>query len=132
MMVPSRLGDGYLQLIEGVSHFVLLAERIRTGLPTSQLELELQAEVDKWVLLDQPLRLEPHRLSRLHARLYSGATYLHSEDSVEGQRYRLATAMAARFTRHLGQLSSRGRRDEQLRRFYQCGLSDKLTMARAA
>ncbi|HVR20716.1 MAG TPA: hypothetical protein VMS65_13495, partial [Polyangiaceae bacterium] len=43
--------DVWLQLLEGVSHFVYLAERVRTGLPTTQLELELQAEIDKFVLL---------------------------------------------------------------------------------
>jgi hypothetical protein len=131
-MVPSRLGDRYLQLIEGVSHFVLLAERIRTGLPTSQLELELQAEVDKLVLVDGALRLKRDRLARLHSRLYGGATYLHSADTVEGERYRLATASAARFTRRLGLLPGRSQRDSLLRRFYQSGLRDKLAMAHAA
>ena len=42
--------DDLCQVVEGVSHFVFLAERTRRDLPLTQLELELQAEVDKYVL----------------------------------------------------------------------------------
>ena len=54
LVVPSRAAndhDGWLQLAEGVSHFVYVANRARQELPSTQLELELQAEVDKFVLL---------------------------------------------------------------------------------
>jgi len=47
----SGAGDAYVQLLEGVSHFVYVAERARIDLPATALELELQAEVDKFVLL---------------------------------------------------------------------------------
>src|SRR5262249_42528562 len=43
--------DAVCQLIEGVSHFVYVADRARRGLPATHLELELQAEIDKYVLL---------------------------------------------------------------------------------
>ena len=43
--------DSVCQLIEGVSHFVYVADRARRNLPATQLELELQAEIDKYVLL---------------------------------------------------------------------------------
>ena len=39
--------DPLCQIIEGVSHFVYLAERARVDREATQLELELQAEVDK-------------------------------------------------------------------------------------
>jgi hypothetical protein len=44
------LSDLWLQVAEGVSHFIYLVERARVHLPVTQLELELQAEVDKIVL----------------------------------------------------------------------------------
>ena len=39
--------DAYVQLIEGVSHFVYSTWRISCGQPVSLLELETQAEVDR-------------------------------------------------------------------------------------
>lgn len=43
--------DTLCQIIEGVSHFVYVVERARMGRAATQLELEVQAEVDKWVVL---------------------------------------------------------------------------------
>ncbi|MFH0899164.1 MAG: hypothetical protein V2A73_00905, partial [Pseudomonadota bacterium] len=49
----SQLDDRNLQdfllIVEGVSHFVYLAWRARHARPVSVLEMELQAEVDKYV-----------------------------------------------------------------------------------
>src|SRR6478752_5443608 len=62
--------DTWLQLLEGVSHFVYVVERVRTGLPTTQLELELQAEVDKFVLLSLEPGFDRETAHRLHERLF--------------------------------------------------------------
>ena len=43
-------------LIEGVSHFVYLMSRVNEEKHVTQLELELQAEVDKFVLLTRHLK----------------------------------------------------------------------------
>ena len=60
--------DEHLQMIEGVSHFVHLSERARTDLPTTQLELELQAEVDKFYREHHPAVLrEATRLAKSRA-----------------------------------------------------------------
>lgn len=131
-LVPSRLSDRYLQVVEGVSHFVLLAECIRMGRSTTQLELELQAEVDKLVLIQQCLRNQPpHESAALHGKLYGSVSFLHAPDTEQGERYRLANRVAAKFTKHLFQRSP-GRRRELLRRFYRAALSDKLHMSQAA
>jgi len=126
--------DAFLQLLEGVSHFVFLAERVRVGLPTTQLELELQAEVDKFVLLG----LEPDDdgdgdidVRRMHRRLFEGATYLHPAGTVEGERYRLANDLAARLAARLidrEAVEVRG----ILRRFYRAGQAEKIGLVRAA
>lgn len=131
-LVPSMLSDAYLQVVEGVSHFVLVAERIRLGRPTSQLELELQAEVDKLVLIQHCLQTLPlHRSQHLHHKLYGQVRFLHPAGSELGDRYRLANRLAARFTRRLGHLSTANQR-ALLRRFYRMNLSEKIRVAEAA
>ena len=129
-LVPSRLSDSYLQVVEGVSHFVFLCERIRTGLLTSHLELELQAEVDKLVLIRGATG--PSRgAGNLHSQLYERVRFLHAEDSETGSRYRMANDVAARFTKRLEALPP-GSRRRHLLTFYRASLSDKLHLARAA
>ncbi len=134
--------DVLCQVIEGVSHFVYLAERTRRNLPTTHLELELQAEVDKFVIVAESVEtkrpdgaLAPHASSALRERLFGGVTFLHPEGSEPGERYRLANRLAARFVRTLdGQL---GRKAEEraartLRRFFDSGQREKIEMALAA
>ncbi len=122
--------DGHAQLVEGVSHFLYLAERARTELPATRLELELQAEVDKFVVLAAVMAAQERR--HLHRTLFEQVRYLHDATTERGERYRLANGLAARLvarvaTRH-GIDSARG----ILRRFYRAGQAEKIRMARAA
>lgn len=129
--------DDHVSLVEGVSHFVHLAERSRTRLSTSHLELELQAEVDKFVLLwDRVSTPHPSVLADLHQWLFGRVTYLDEAGTVPGDRYRLANRLAARLC---GKLVDRARRASEfvaplqfLRQFYRCGLSDKIHLTQAA
>ena len=125
--------DAVLQAVEGVSHFVFLAERVRTGLPTTRLELELQAEVDKYVLLALAGDPTGHR-ERLELRrsLFESVRYLHDESTEEGVRYRLANDLAARYVRRFHPEAPHGEVRAELCRFYRAGQSDKIRMARAA
>jgi len=123
--------DTWLQLLEGVSHFVFLVERVRTGLPTTQLELELQAEVDKFVLLGLEPGGDPESVRRLHQHLYENGRFLDPGGSEAGDRYRLANDLAARLgARLLGRHAHEAR--ELLRRFYRAGQADKIALATAA
>lgn len=129
--------DGYCQIIEGVSHFVYLAERARTNLPATQLELELQAEIDKWVvlvLLRDPL--DATRARAVHARLYERVRFAHPAGTVEGDRYRLANDLAARLVKRFERTYvAKGRLGElrdALARFWRMGQGDKIGWARAA
>ncbi|WP_240806736.1 hypothetical protein [Polyangium spumosum] len=132
--------DLLCQVVEGVSHFLYLAERARRELPATQLELELQAEVDKYVLLVHgPLaarRFDPARAARIRARLFEAVVYLHPPGTERGDRYRLANDLAARFAGRLEEsFARRGHFDRMrraLRSFYAAGQSDKITLARAA
>jgi hypothetical protein len=123
--------DLRLQLLEGVSHFVYIAERARTGLPATRLELELQAEVDKFVLLALEVPFARERGRDLHFRLYQHVHFVHPAGSEAGERYRLANDLAARFVaRGLAEQGPVSMRAE-LCRFYRLGQTDKIRLAAA-
>lgn len=125
--------DAYLGAIEGVSHFTHLAERARTCLPTTLLELELQAEVDKFALLAESARGQnPRELRRLHQRLYENVQYLHEQGTESGTRYRLANDLAARLWAAWLESAGSDAVQLELRRFYRAGQTDKIRMALAA
>lgn len=125
--------DAYMGAIEGVSHFIHLAERARTQLPTTLLELELQAEVDKFAILtDRPVSLPPLALHDLHRRLYEDVRYLHESTTERGQRYRLANDLAAKlWSQLIGHGESHLMR-EVLCRFYRASQAEKIRMVGAA
>lgn len=129
--------DPLCQLIEGVSHFVYIAERARAGLPTTQLELELQAEVDKWVVLAASMdEIDQARSEALRARLFEVVEFTDDAATAAGERYRVANDLAHRFVRRLERryLGTKRFRElhAELRRFYWMGQEDKLRTSRAA
>jgi hypothetical protein len=129
--------DELCQVIEGVSHFLYLAERARRELPATQLELELQAEVDKYVLLSHgDADFHPARAARVRARLFEHVSYVHEADTERGARYRVANGLAARFARRLEAIFTRQGRAEPMRaallRFYGAGQAEKIELAQAA
>lgn len=121
--------DEHLQLIEGTSHFVHLSERARTELPTTELELELQAEVDKFALLRA--RHLGADLSELHRWLFEQVTFLHPEESTRGARYRLANDLAARLWARLVERGDEAFTRQLLYRFYRLGQAEKLSLIAA-
>lgn len=126
--------DPICQIIEGVSHFVYLAHRASREQATTQLELELQAEVDKYVVLAASLEGFDELTSRhLRARLYERVAFLHPPDTIAGERYRVANDRARRFTGRLERdFIARARYAElraELRRFFHMDQSDKLRAA---
>jgi hypothetical protein len=129
--------DGLCQIIEGVSHFVYLVERARSQRTATQLELEMQAEVDKWLLLAGAMRrFDVDRSARLRERLYERVTFAQDAASVTGERYRVANDVAHAFVRRLERRYVHGRQfvamRSELRRFFHQGQEEKLRLARAA
>lgn len=88
---------------EGVSHFVYLATRAAAGRPVSLLELEVQAEVDKFALLVLHLwRRGLRRLSpALRRRLFERVRFHAHLDGAELERYRLANRLGGGYARFL-------------------------------
>src|SRR5690606_20783749 len=123
--------------VEGVSHFIYTVCCARAERPISQLELELQAEVDKYVTCLLTAAPEAELSAVLRRRLFADAAYEPDLDDEEQDRYRVANDNAHRYATWLEDtFVSRRRIPEmlaELRRFYRQGLAAKLSMiARAA
>lgn len=140
---PRPTLDELCQVVEGVSHFLYLAERARRELPATQLELEIQAEVDKYVVLvlGEVLHgaagvFHAGRSRAMRARLFERVIFVHAEGTEHGERYRVANDVAARVARGLERGIVRGGSPEGarawLRRFYAAGQREKIELARAA
>ncbi len=88
---------------EGVSHFVYLSTRAEADRPVSLLELEVQAEVDKFALL--LLHLWRRRLRRmsgaLRRRLFERVRYRAHLDAEALDRYRTANRLGGGYARWL-------------------------------
>jgi hypothetical protein len=114
--------------LEGVSHFVYLALCAAGHRRVSALELELQAEVDKFVCcgLLQGGAIEGRQLRR---RLYQDFHFAEDLAGDELHRYRTANAEADRYAGGLERrFVLRDRVPDmlaELRRFYRMGLDDK-------
>ncbi len=129
----SNLSD-YCTALEGVSHFHYLTWRVTHADSVSLLELELQAEVDKyaaamWLFTSQRNGRFPETL---HERMFHRVCYHAALDAESATRYREANRCAARFCRELEEKFLRCRRVQpeawlqELRKFYRLGHAQKL------
>ena len=107
--------DAFCAATEGVSHFLMLVERARRGEPVTLLELEAQAEVDKFV----SARLHhPLRSGEVWTRLFRSARLLEGLDGQETARYQEAGRLAAGFCSSLDEAPHVDALLEVLRRFW--------------
>lgn len=123
-----RLHGGNLQSFchaaEGVSHFVYLIWRAARDVQVSCVELELQAEVDKfvcaWALLARQSDSET-RASLRHT-LFERVRYADALTPEQRSRYEEANRLASKYCRHLDhQYLRRGQVNDflaEIRRFY--------------
>jgi len=127
-LTQDNLAD-YLTVAEGVSHFVYVAWNTGFDKPVTLLELELQAQVDKYVLCAWLLREQgAGRFPReLHRALFERARVDPVAAAGRVGLYLTASNYAARFCRRVAALLERKRhgvaRDlmAELRRFYRWG-----------
>ncbi len=124
---PDRLADLWTAL-EGVSHFTYLAFSAQHDKSVTLLELELQAEIDKfvstWLIALQ--QDDVALAGRLHGWLFDDVSFHPQLSAAQRERYRAASDYAARFCHRLsGRLHSDDERGlAELRHFY------RLTQAR--
>jgi hypothetical protein len=118
--------------LEGVSHFIYMAWRAHHGRPVTQLELEMQAEVDKFaasaMFLGRQLGGEvPEGLSR---RLFANASFLPGLAPESRERYERASEYAGRFCEELEKRYVRvgegAGMTRELRRFYRLDQRQKI------
>ena len=130
-----NLGD-FLLAVEGVSHFVYLTWRARHDARVSALELELQAEVDKYVTCLLCGDGGARRSAELRRLLFDDVEFEADLDHDEHVRYRVANANAYRYSASLERRFVRTARIaamlDELRRFYRLPLAGKLEVCRAA
>ena len=126
----------YWIAVEGVSHFLYVAWRANYDRQVSQLELELQAEIDKYVCATNLLEQQTQNICKqtLWAELFKNY-YLREHLNIEQiRRYQQANEYAGQYCRRINTLLTRKKDDEayykQLRRFYR--LSQHAKMAHIA
>lgn len=114
--------------LEGVSHFVTVAWRAQQEWPVSGLELEVQAEVDKfvaaWFLLAEQGVCLRQGASFLTRKIFGGASIRDEVPAGERSRYESANVIAGRFCRSISRLRPRTAL-KQTRRFFRSGISQK-------
>lgn len=120
--------------LEGVSHFHYLVWSMARDRKVSLLELELQAEVDKYATAVALMtRQHSGRFpGALHSRLFHAVSFLPQLDEISRRRYEEANRHAARFCRSLEERFMRARRQRpelwvaELRRFFRRGHQEKI------
>ena len=129
----------YCAALEGVSHFLYTTWRLNADAPVSLLELETQAEVDKYwatvfLLADQRGGAFPHRV---HQRLFDRVGFDARLAPEQTDRYRTANRSAAQYCRRLERryCARGGARIEglvrELRVFYRLSCAAKMRHALA-
>jgi hypothetical protein len=124
--------EDFCLALEGVSHFLYLIWNASFDRSVTMLEMELQAEIDKFVMLvlcldKQNKQAAPGQLRQV---LFESVSFHKELDEAERQRYRDASYFAEKYCWQLEStyLNSRGRQDllQELRQFYRLTQADKL------
>jgi len=124
------LGDLWY-VVEGVSHFNCVVWKASQDRAVSLLELELQAEIDKFVatMLLAISQGQRDMLNRLHGWLFDEVSFREELDEEQLARYRAANEYAARFCHALREHLIAGEKGaiSELRRFYRLPMTDKIS-----
>jgi hypothetical protein len=119
----------FVAVLEGVSHFNYLGWCAGRDKTVTLLELELQAEIDKFVTTALLARKQQDfsLLRNLHRLLFDEIAYVPTLSRKERERYELANSYAARFCRQLLDRVARDNGNEQLREFYRLTQAEKMS-----
>jgi hypothetical protein len=117
--------------LEGLSHFTYFVHRASHDRAVTLLEMELQAEIDKFIATAALLRRQGERPPRgLHDWLFAQTRFAAELSADEQERYAQANHYAAKYCRKLWpRLSQSGGFDSaraELRRFYRLAQSAKI------
>lgn len=124
--------DAFAAAIEGISHLLYVIDRASRELKVSQLELELQAEVDKYLLISMAAyeRFEHVPLELFH-RQFQHCTFDPRLSAEERERYETASFFAAKYCAWLRERCFHPMRRSELtthaREFFRKDLFQKVT-----
>lgn len=127
---PAQLNDLWT-VVEGISHFNYIAWSARRDKQVTLLELEMQAEVDKFVSTwTMALKQDDVELAdRMHGWLFEDVSFNPKLNGAQRERYQAANGYAARFCHGLRERmlrnSDKGLRE--LRHFYRLTQRDKIS-----
>jgi len=116
-------------VLEGISHFNYLVWSANQDRSVTLLELELQAEVDKFVTtMLMALDQNEYELAReLHRWLFDEVSYQPLLDHDERERYETANDYAARFCHRILQRIGEDSCLQELRDFYRLSQAEKIS-----
>lgn len=125
--------DSICTVVEGVSHAVCLLWHAHHDRQLRALDLELQAEVDKFMVL-MACSPDDDSRSRLHSQLFTNARFMAPGDSELYHRYKAASDFAATYCQWLndafpGPADQQGL-SQELARFYRLSGSAKFERIR--
>ena len=137
-LTEGNLAD-YCTALEGVSHFVYTAWRLQRDVPVSLLELETQAEVDKYAATVFLVGRQQGGSypAQVHRRLFESVSFDARLEPAQYHRYHTAHRCAARYCRQLERrFVQRGEARiealvRELRQFYRLRCTAKLRHALA-
>ena len=117
--------------LEGVSHFLYLAWNANHDRPVSRLELELQAEVDKFVSATAVLGLEKNKafMQEIWSLLFSQPKFNENLEKEHLARYMKANEYASKYCLNLIGMNNKTTKclHNELRRFYRLNQRAKLS-----
>ncbi len=126
--------NDFLIALEGVSHFNYIVWNAVHGRQITQLELELQAEVDKFItammLIDE--QGGNADVEGFHGALFDAVIFADSASSISGQRYREANHFAGKYCKRLTRRFPAQHREpsfmNEIRRFYRLPQNQKIRL----
>ncbi len=129
--LDSELLDDWWKVIEGISHFNCVAWKASQDRTVTFLELELQAEIDKFVST-MFLAMEQSNselMASLHGRLFEGVSFHNDLDDEQLERYRSANNYASRYCHALRQqlIDDHQMAKSELRHFYRLQSPEKFS-----
>ncbi len=114
---PELLAD-FCSVAEEISHFVYLTWNAQNLMPVSLLDLELQGEIDKFLLASRYFS----EAEDLFAKLFEQFSFHEELSEIDLERYLEAHRMGVKFLRSLGDMFSEGAPTsdalKELRNFY--------------
>ncbi|MFK7996266.1 MAG: hypothetical protein AB8B87_19160 [Granulosicoccus sp.] len=113
--------DGFCTVVEGASHAVCLLWHAHYDRQIRPIDLELQAEIDKYVILAEGSSCTVER-RELHRRLFANSSLMPAQGTPLHDRYRTASQLASRYCHWLNlrfiEVDDQIALQQELARFY--------------